>query len=168
MSGAIFPLPVFGSKPGTKKEVAMPSRPARPVRPIRCTYESKSSAAVGISKFTTCATPGTSMPRAATSVATITGASPRLNAASAFSRWLCDRSPWMLSALMPCARVSCPATHEAVRFFCTNTSVSCGGGAFRSASSSSSSLCRLSLVASSNVCVMAFTVEPTRPTPTQV
>ena len=54
-----------------------------------------------MSKLTTCATPGTSMPLAATSVATITGASPRLNAASAFSRWLCDLSPWMLSALTP-------------------------------------------------------------------
>ena len=60
MRGAIFPLPLFGSKPGTKNDVAMPSRPARPVRPMRCTYESKSSAEVGRSKFTTCATPGTS------------------------------------------------------------------------------------------------------------
>ena len=47
-----------------------------------------SPAAVGRSKLTTCATPETSMPRAATSVATSTGLAPDLKAASADSRWL--------------------------------------------------------------------------------
>eukprot|EP00982_Pelagococcus_subviridis_P013127 31222-Pelagococcus_subviridis.AAC.1 len=165
---AIFPFPVFGSNPGTKNDVAIPSRPARPVRPILWTYESKSSAAVGRSKLTTCATPGTSIPRAATSVATITGAFPDLKLASAASRCDCVRSPCMDSALTPCCFDSWPATHAAVRFFWTKTSVSAGGGAFASAAISRSSLWRLSHVASSKCCAMAFTVLPTRPTPIHV
>ena len=160
------PLPLFGSFPGTKKEVARPSCPARPVRPIRCTYESKSSGELGRSKFTTWATPLTSIPRAATSVATKTGLRPALKAARADSRCDCERSPWMLSAGTPSRHIS-RATQAAVRFFVQNTRVRAGGGASASAARRRPSLARLSFCAHhTSRWVMAETVDPTRPTVT--
>mmetsp|Transcript_28034 Transcript_28034/g.95563 ORF Transcript_28034/g.95563 Transcript_28034/m.95563 type:complete len:302 (+) Transcript_28034:105-1010(+) len=110
------------------------------------------------------------MPRAATSVATSTGALPARKAPSAASRCDCVRSPCMLSALHPPGALpSSLATHAAVRFFCTNTSArSDAAGRPPSASTRSSSLRLLSFGARTNRCVIAATVLPTRPTPTHV
>ena len=75
---------------GVTKVVATPFAPARPVRPMRWT---KSSEPFGRSKFTTCAMCETSMPRAATSVATSTRALLSANFFSAEVRCDCVRSP---------------------------------------------------------------------------
>ena len=73
---------------------ALPSTaPARPVRPIRCTCDSISR---GTCNETTVRTDGTSSPRAATSVATNTCASPFRNAPSAAAR-----SDWCISPCNP-------------------------------------------------------------------
>lgn len=76
----------LSSFPGWKKEVAVPLLPIRPVRPMRCTYSSMSW---GRSKLITCFTSGMSRPRAATDVATSTGARPLLKSRSAASRSCC-------------------------------------------------------------------------------
>ena len=55
------------SAPGVTRTELVPLRPARPVRPLRCVY---ASASVGGSAWMTRAMSCTSMPRAATSVAT--------------------------------------------------------------------------------------------------
>ena len=60
---------------GVTKRTATPARPARPVRPMRWTYASTSW---GMSKFTTWLMRSTSMPRAATSVATTISTAPLL------------------------------------------------------------------------------------------
>src|SRR5208283_2028182 len=75
---------------GPAKVEAIPRAEARPVRPTRCT---KSSAALGMSKLTTCATLATSRPRAATSVATSTRCRPSEKLRRAWLRCACERSP---------------------------------------------------------------------------
>mmetsp|Transcript_63875 Transcript_63875/g.169711 ORF Transcript_63875/g.169711 Transcript_63875/m.169711 type:complete len:243 (+) Transcript_63875:819-1547(+) len=139
----------------------MPVFPARPVRPMRCTYASNSSGEVGKSKLITCATFGMSKPRAATSVAQRTRASPLLNAANAASRWLWLRSPWISSAPTPAA-LNHLRTWAATRFFWTNTIVL--PGTFSSCSVRSSNLSFLSGVARTKRCSMFSVVPPTLPT----
>ena len=75
-----------------------PEWPARAVRPERCRKDFGSS---GGSTCTTSSTPETSMPRAATSVATITFTSPELKAARLRSRWFWLRLPCNSAAGMP-------------------------------------------------------------------
>mmetsp|Transcript_17397 Transcript_17397/g.43300 ORF Transcript_17397/g.43300 Transcript_17397/m.43300 type:complete len:347 (+) Transcript_17397:160-1200(+) len=74
------------------KVTAIPLLPILPVRPIRCT---KSSELCAQSYCTTNATSGMSSPRAATSVAIITGQRFDLKSARAASRWRWSLSPWM-------------------------------------------------------------------------
>lgn len=69
-----------------------------PVRPARCRYVLSSS---GMVWLMTCVTSSTSMPRAATSVATRTLRLPALNAAIERSRWSCPMSPCTPPTLKP-------------------------------------------------------------------
>ena len=76
----------------------VPAAPPRAVRPDRWTYVAASG---GGSTWTTRSSESTSMPRAATSVATRTGTSPEAKPASAARRAVCPRSPWSASTRMP-------------------------------------------------------------------
>ena len=108
---------------GDKRTELLPLRPARPVRPLRCVYESASS---GGSAWITRAMSCTSMPRAATSVATSTRSLPRLKSASARLRSGCSISPEIELTAKPASRSSLAvrATSARVR---ANTSV-CSSG----------------------------------------
>lgn len=75
------------------------SRPALPVLPIRCTYASGSS---GISKLITWDSALTSIPLAATSVATNTWIEPSWRDFNALCLLLCDLFPWIASAFILC------------------------------------------------------------------
>ena len=87
---------------GSTRVTTSPALPARAVRPERCT---KDFGSAGGSTCTTSSTPPTSMPRAATSVATMTRTSPESNAARLRSRWFWFRLPCSSAAGMPfCVR----------------------------------------------------------------
>ena len=121
----------------------------------------------------TCATPSTSRPLAATSVAISTPDLPDLKLARATSRCPCVRSPWISST--PTLRLprpsprppfsSCLRYHEAICLRAVKTIV--GPSTAAMASCSISSLCHLSLVASTMRCSMPPTVLPILPTVTR-
>src|SRR2546428_528703 len=100
MSGAPCRLSLTqaSSSSGVTKVRARPATPMRAVRPTLCVSHWAES---GSSKLTTRPTLSTSIPRAATLVATRTWLLPSRNEAIVRSRMACDRLPWSSTELWP-------------------------------------------------------------------
>mmetsp|Transcript_20404 Transcript_20404/g.49988 ORF Transcript_20404/g.49988 Transcript_20404/m.49988 type:complete len:225 (-) Transcript_20404:517-1191(-) len=132
---------------------------------MRCVYDSIDSAQ---SCCMTCVTPGTSMPRSATLVATSICASPSRNACMARSRFCCDM-PECSTAQRQCARSGSwrnsdvrPLASLSQPFLRLTKMMMGGGGPSRSSSSTLSRRC-LSLSTHTTSWRMRFTVPPTSP-----